>query len=263
MFRGSGGGSRTIGNRRKKRCEHGSSCKYKQEHQHAAEYFHEDEESDPSNQSNQRKKFQSKKQKKFLGEGHKLVVESSESEKEKKCSYCKRAGHNILKCTAPGADAEVRRRNARKEKTKSRSSVVEKFEDQKIFKDHSENNASFPNPYKLYGNDIPKQETKTRSSVVENSDIYEDEKIFHFNDESNSNANFPNPYKLYGNDAPNPRRESSVQEIIQRQNLEYEQSLLADEEKVKMEEILQKAKESEGKFKNCSLNCSYQSLERT
>jgi hypothetical protein len=45
-----------------------------------------------------------------------MLDQSVLEEEGPRCSYCRRAGHNILSCEAPGADAERRRRDVRKEK---------------------------------------------------------------------------------------------------------------------------------------------------
>lgn len=109
-MRGRARGAGTI-QRGKKVCHLGAECPYQHEHQHQMEYSHHTAKAKPS--ANKKGRFQ--------GQGHRLVEEGEGyGEEGKKCSYCKRVGHNIASCAATGADAERRRRAARREQTQQR-----------------------------------------------------------------------------------------------------------------------------------------------
>ncbi len=111
-MRARGGRGAMVQSRRKKRCDRGAACPFKNENQHASEYHHDE----PPAKGGQEPAKRRKKADKW-GAGHVLdpQVVAAAGEGEKRCTYCKKPGHNITKCDAPGADAELRRRAARRQ----------------------------------------------------------------------------------------------------------------------------------------------------
>lgn len=94
------GRGRAWTQRRKKLCDLGAACPYRDEHQHTSEYHHGDE---VPAASGKRARTAS-----FAGPAHRLSEEASAP--GPKCAFCRRIGHNITTCRAPGVDAERRRR---------------------------------------------------------------------------------------------------------------------------------------------------------
>ncbi len=111
---GRGGG--TFQQKRKKRCDRGAACPFKAEHQHRSEYFHEDDAPPVAAGAPGAKRHKSKNDK-FAGAGvgHVLDPTVVAPQDGPRCTYCRRSGHNVLSCDAPGADAEQRRRQTKKE----------------------------------------------------------------------------------------------------------------------------------------------------
>lgn len=236
-----GTGSRTF-SKRKKRCPEGGSCKYKHQHQHIWEYYHDDEER--GNQSN------AKKPKKFEGVGNKLV--DVDSGPGKKCSFCKQTGHTITKCTKEGVEAERRRREARKKPKPSSNNSKKRNDDN----DDDGDDAYQPPvslPSKMNSNNIPhrSEEDQLRWALEESK--------------KHAGLSFDPPTMGAGSYHSEKSSQKSEEEGLKRaleesrstvvsqnqlerqtQDLEYEESLLQDrEEKLRKEREELETKEEE------------------
>ena len=123
-MRGRGRGGVLTAPRRKKMCEKGDECPYRDahiHHQHLSEYAH------PGDGDGRPPPVRPAKKARWSAAGRGTVLDQAASADAgpRKCTYCKRSGHSITKCQAPGADAERRRRAAKKaQKTAGNSRPV-------------------------------------------------------------------------------------------------------------------------------------------